>query len=501
MRLSELLTRAGIEYSPEMGDREIKNIVTDSRKVERGSLYICIKGLRFDGHDAIGDAIHRGASAIVAEQVRNVFVGGAAIARSVNTRADSSRLYSAWYGHPAERMRMIGVTGTNGKTSVCHITRHLLTSMGSRCGMIGTLGCASGDGAIMQDMHSSMTTPDPEVLYRELAQMALEGCDTVVMEVSSHSLALDKCAAIGFDTAVFTNLTRDHLDFHGDEEEYFAAKKKLFSMCRRAVINADGEYGKRLIDSTDLPSERVVSVSSLSSGDYTAENLRQRKDNTFEYLLRTPRGSTQIGLPICGRFAVDNSLTAAAIACEYGMTAEGAALALSSVTSVPGRMERVDCGYAVPISVYIDYAHTPDALENVLRTLTHRAGRLILVFGCGGERDRGKRKMMAHVASRYAHFTVITSDNSRGEEPSQIFSDILRGMDKEKPHTVIPDRREAIRFAISIARNGDTVLLAGKGHEQYEIDRTGKHPFDEAFIAREAIREYFPKNEDKEFRH
>ncbi len=493
MKLSALFERAELKYPPEMGDIEIENIVADSRRVRRGSLYVCIRGLHVDGHEMIGEAITKGAAVIVAEPVRDVFVGGAAAIYVENTRSVLARLFHAWYGKPADRLTVVGITGTNGKTSVAWMLSRIFTALGFRCGLIGTVLCESA-GRVLNARSSNtlanMTTPDPEALYAMLAEMVEDGVTHVFMEVTSHALALGKCDAIHFDTAVFTNLTQDHLDFHGSMEAYFRSKEKLFSMCRRAVVCIDDEAGKRIYQNME---HNAVSCSQKERADYTATNIEYLGSDGCRYVWQTPQGSFPLFVPLAGKFSVINSLEAAAVASEYGISAERVSLALSKMEPVPGRMERVRTENDHGIAVFIDYAHTPDALEKLLQSIERDQGRITLVFGCGGERDRSKRREMAQVASRLADFVVVTADNSRSEPPEQIFRDIMRGIDKEKPHILIPHRREAIRYAIANAKRGDTVLLAGKGHEQYEITAEGKRPFDERTIAKEALWEFFPK--------
>lgn len=495
MKLSELFGRAELAYPPEMGDIEIEDIVSDSRRVRKGSLFVCIKGLCVDGHDKIGEAITKGATVIVAEPVRDVFVGGAAAIYVENTRSVLARLYHAWYGNPTDRMTVVGITGTNGKTSVAWMLSRLFTALGFRCGLIGTVRCESA-GRVL-DAHSSnalanMTTPDPEVLYALLAEMVRDGVTHVFMEVTSHALALGKCDAIAFDTAVFTNLTQDHLDFHGSMENYFRAKEKLFFMCRRAVVCIDDEAGKRLYQKTK---EIAVSCSQKEIADHMATNTNTDGSDGCRYVWQTPQGSFPLFVPLAGSFSIINSLEAAAVACNFGIPADRISLALSNIEPVPGRMERVTTEADHGIEVLIDYAHTPDALEKLLQSIDRRRGRVTLVFGCGGERDRSKRHEMAQVASRLADLAIVTSDNSRSEPPEQIFCDIMRGIDKERAHVLIPDRREAIRYAIANAKRGDVVVLAGKGHETYEITAEGRRFFDERAIAKEALREFFPQSD------
>ena len=492
MKVSELFGKAGLPFPAEAGSIEIDQIVTDSRKVRRGCLFLCIKGLHTDGHGYVDDAIKAGAAVIVAEQVRDVCVGGAAAYIMLdNTRKAAALLYNALYGDPVEKLKIIGVTGTNGKTSVCFLLTELFRAAGYRCGLLGTVCCQSADGVALSPQNenrlANMTTPDPEQLYAMLAQMVRDGVEYVFMEVSSHALALCKVDAIRFDTAVFTNLTQDHLDFHHTMEEYFLAKQKLFGMCRRAVINRDDEAGERLLMTAGCP---TVSVS-LTEGDYCALDIETRGMDGSSFRLRTPTETVDVTLPIPGEFSVRNALTAAAVAAEYGIPIEQICAVLMQARGAEGRMERLPIAAEAGISVIIDYAHTPDALEKLLlsvRRFRRQGERILLLFGCGGERDRDKRKKMGRIASQLADTVIVTSDNSRSEDPEQIMAQIIKGMDKERPYIVIGDRRAAIEWAVLSARQGDILLLAGKGHERYEINGEGRRPFDERKIVTAALR-------------
>ena len=493
MKLSELFGNAGLPYPPELGDIPIERIVTDSRHVTPGCLFLCIKGLHTDGHDYVHDAIQAGAAVIVAEQVRDVCVGGAAAQIIVleNTRKAAALLYNALYGEPTKKLKIIGVTGTNGKTSVCFLLRELFEAAGYRCGVLGTVCCHSADGMALSpqntDSLANMTTPDPEDLYRMLSQMAADGVEYVLMEVTSHALALHKVDAIRFDTAVFTNLSRDHLDFHRDMDAYFAAKARLFGMCRRGVVNRDDAYGEQLAQRSSCP----IVTCSMGEGDYCALGAKSLGNAGSAFQFKTPHGVLDAAVGIPGRFSVMNALLAGTVALEHGISVELVARTLETTKGVPGRMERVESGSREDPAVLIDYAHTPDALEKLLLSaweFREDGARITLVFGCGGDRDRGKRAQMARIASRLADFVIVTADNSRGEDPTQIFSDIKKGLDKEKPHRIIPERRRAIEYAVLQARAKDLVILAGKGHERYEIDGAGRHPFDEREIVRDALR-------------
>ena len=499
MKLCELFGRAELEYPPALGDLEITNIATDSRSVSKGSLFICVRGARSDGHEFAVEAIRKGASVIVAEQVCDECVGGAAAWIMLkNTRNAAALLYNAWYNNPVGRLKIIGVTGTNGKTSVTSLLRELLEAWGKRCGVIGTVECRSAGGRMLSlrgsDPLANMTTPDPEVLYAMLAEMAADGAEYVVMEVSSHALALSRVDAIEFRWAVFTNLTEDHLDFHGTMEEYYRAKRLLFQRCRGAVLCIDDPYVRRLAEELTIPFLTCSTV----EGDFCALHRESMGMKGSRFLFKTPAGSYPARLSIPGNFSIINATMAAAVAMGEGMAPERILRVLEKTSGVTGRMEQVRFEPPANFSAVIDYAHTPDALEKILKTLLPlRAGggRLLLLFGCGGDRDRGKRERMGRIASAYSDFVIVTSDNPRGEAREEILSAVLRGIDKEKPYVVIADRREAIEYAVSVAKEGDILLLAGKGHERYEINERGRIPFDEREILREAYRKRTEKQQ------
>ena len=493
MTFERLLASVGIDCPSELCGREVSGVFTDSAKVKKNSIFVCIRGDRYDGHDYIDQAIRAGAEVIVAENVRGIRVGGAALTSVNNTRLCASLLYNEWFGRPSDETKIIGITGTNGKTSVACMLKAIFEQEGYLCALIGTLGIYVGEQKLGSAELSSanMTTPDPETLYASLAQMKQAGVDFVFMEVSSHALAQCRTDAIVFDCAVFTNLTVDHLDFHIDMENYYEAKKKLFLQCRRAVINTDDTAGCRL--ASELEGRRVaITRCSRHEGDLCALNEELKSPIGVEYTLVCGTESSRIRLPsFSGEFSVMNSLQALAVAREYGIAPERAATALEKMQGVRGRLERVVAHPKQKIEIFIDYAHTPDALERTLMSLRRvRRGRsrIILLFGCGGDRDRGKRKQMGAIATRLADLVIISSDNSRSEEPMSIIGDILKGIDKEKEYVVIADRAEAIKAAIcTYTKDGDILLLAGKGHERYEIDARGAHAFDEKEIIREAF--------------
>lgn len=494
MRFEKLLFDAGLECPRELEGKICSGVVTDSRKVTKNCIFVCICGSVCDGHDHIDEAIKAGASVIVAENVRGVCVGGAAIILVENTRLTASLLYNSWYGSPSADLRIIGVTGTNGKTSTALMMLSIFEEAGYPCGFLGTVGYMSVGRRQIRE--AEMTTPDPMTLYSALAEMKRDGAEYVFMEVSSHALAQSRVGAINFDTAVFTNLSEDHLDFHGDMEEYYKAKEILFSQCRRAVINIDDAAGWRLFRS--LENSRMDKKScSLDEGDFCALMPRSMGSLGSEYAIKTANGLHRVFLPLAGEFQIMNSLEAAAVALMHGIPIDRIRKAFASMDGISGRMEPLVGHKKQNFDIFIDYAHTPDALEKLLRSVRafkDDKARIILQFGCGGEREKEKRRMMGQIASRLADFTIITSDNPRNEAPDAIISDILKGVDKEKPYTVIADRRRAIEEAIcTYARRGDVLLLAGKGHETYQIDASGKHGFDEREIVREALRKLYDK--------
>ncbi len=492
MKLSTLFKNAKLDYPSELGDIEITEIITDSRKVRQGCLFLCIKGEHYDGHDYIGDAINAGAKVIVAENVRDVGEGGAAAIICVeNTRRAASLLYNSWYGVNGDDMKIIGVTGTNGKTSVTNILKRIFEADGKRCGLIGTLGCYVGEERIESDSDpvANMTTPDPRELFSILSKMREKGTEYVFIEVSSHALAYSKVDSIRFEAAVFTNLTRDHLDFHLTLENYRKSKAKLFSLCKRAIINVDDKNAEYI--KTSAQCKEIYTVSAVKEADYYAREIGFCSDGV-KYRFVCKGGELPISTRLSGSFALFNTLVAAATADACGISHKAICDGLFALSAIDGRMERVELEGAM-LTVIIDYAHTPDALEKLLlsvRELRREDERIVLLFGCGGDRDRGKRKEMAQIASRLSDFIIVTSDNSRSEPQERIIRDILRGVDKEKEFVTVKDRRDAIEYAVFNSRPRDIIILAGKGHERYEIDATGKHPFDERKIIKEAYRKF-----------
>ena len=490
MCFDDLLLPLGLDCPRELYGVTVSRITTDSRKVIENSIFICVCGSSDDGHNYVEEAIRRGARVIVAEKVRNECVGGAALLCAENTRRLASLLYNLFYKDPVSKMKFIGVTGTNGKTSVSFELLAILESAGYKVGLVGTLGDFScGRRAIKRS--GNMTTPDPDALYSALAEMADDGVEYVVVEVSSHALAQERVAPITFETAIFTNLSEEHLDYHRDMDDYFSAKQKLFLQSKSAVVNIDDPAGKRLYSFLD-GQELLKKSCSRIEGDFCALDARITINGTSYVLIENydKCNAYSVRLNALGDFQVMNSLEALAAARLCGVDINTAINALSTISAPVGRLEKIS-EPTDDIEVLVDYAHTPKALEALLqsvRVAAPRPSRLVLVFGCGGDRDKGKRKTMGQIASRLADFTVVSSDNPRSEDPKDIIRDILKGINKEKEFAVIESRRDAILAAITqYARKGDTVILAGKGHEDYEITSEGKRPFDERKIAKEAL--------------
>lgn len=494
MLFEKIFLEIGLECPSVLEGRIASGIVTDSRRVIKDCIFVCLSGSVCDGHDHIDEAIRAGAAVIVAEKVRGMCEGGAAIILVENTRLTASLLYNVWFGRPAQTLKIIGVTGTNGKTSTALMTKKIFEAAGYPCGFLGTIGYRSVSDRILS--YAEMTTPDPERLYGALAEMKRDGAEYVFMEVSSHALVQCRADAIEFDTAVFTNLTEDHLDFHKDMESYYKAKEKLFTLCRRAVVNVDDAAGRVLFHSLKERGADVKSCS-LDKGDFCALLPKLKGAQGCEYALKTEQGIYIISLSLAGEFQIMNSLQAIAVALMHGIPIEKIKRALGELKLISGRMERLVAHERQNFDIFIDYAHTPDALEKLLHSVRGFKGessRITLLFGCGGEREKEKRKLMGQIASRLADTVVITSDNSRGEDTDVIISDILKGIDKESEYVVIKDRREAIERAVrEFVRKGDILLLAGKGHESYQITEKGKIRFDEREIVKEALERLYIK--------
>ncbi len=478
----DALSRAGLLVTaPENGPLpDIIGLTADARRLAPGMLFCAVRGAVLDGHKFVADAAARGAAAALVESQQPVRIPQILVR---NGRRAAAAAAETWYERPAARLQLIGVTGTNGKTTSVILARHVLSAQWPM-GAIGTLGCFDPAGEMVESEAGNLTTPGPIDLQATLAALVERGAAGVAMEVSSHSLDQGRVDGLLFRAAIFTNLTRDHLDYHETFEAYFSAKAKLVGYLADAglaVVNADDAAWLRL---PQTPRRITFGVAESDAGhpDVIARDVRiDAKGARFR--LVTPDGTYPVALPLLGRFNVANALGVAACAIGLGVPSPVVAERLSTAPQVPGRMERIAVD---PCVVLRDYAHTPDALERALesvREVTTSGGRVIAVFGAGGDRDRGKRAPMGEIAARLADVAIATSDNPRTEDPERILDDVEAGM-SGKPHYRIVDRRAAIGQALELAREGDTILLAGKGHETYQVIGTTKEPFDEREIVR-----------------
>jgi len=468
---------------------EITELAYDSRSVVPGTLFFCLRGEKSDGHSFIEAALKAGASAVCLEGTASLPEGIPALLVT-NSREALAGAAAAFFDYPAARLRLVGVTGTNGKTTTVHLVDQILSAAGRRSGLLGTAGNRIG----VETVPSSHTTPESLDLQRWLHKALAAGLQDVCLEVSSHALDQGRVRECWFDVVAFTNCTQDHLDYHGSMENYAAAKALLFTDYAarsavakgpvKAVINFDDRYGR---DIASLAEAEVLGYAIERPADITASSL-QREGAASIFTLKTPDWQREVRLPLIGDFNVYNALAAAAITFALGVEADIIVEALSKAGSAPGRLELVDAGQ--PFTVLVDYAHTPDGLEKVLSSLSARTGgRLIAVFGCGGDRDRGKRPLMGEVVARLADLAVVTSDNPRSEGPEAIIRDILPGMTTGKAERLIePDRARAISLALEAAEAGDIVLIAGKGHEDYQIIGTERQHFDDRETAAGILR-------------
>jgi UDP-N-acetylmuramoyl-L-alanyl-D-glutamate--2,6-diaminopimelate ligase len=482
----------GAEVLSEKGNPDVSSVEYDSRRVKPGSLFVAMHGDTSDGNRFIDRAIEAGAVAIVTDSASENPRERAAWAVVPHGRRALARISENFYHRPAERLAITGVTGTNGKTTTAFLVEAILSAAARKSVLIGTIEYHVA-GRTYPAPH---TTPEALELARLFSEAVGQGATDAVMEVSSHALAQQRIFGVPFDVAIFTNLTRDHLDYHQTMEQYFAAKRVLFEGCgteapRAAVANLDDECGAELAEFSRKRSSMVLTYG-WSRGDFRAEKVDITARGTrFDLMASEQR--LAIFSPLIGRVNVYNILAAAAAGSARGCSLDAIARGVSCLTHVPGRFERVDCGQ--PFTVVVDYAHTDDALKNLTslaREFVSRSGataRVLTLFGCGGDRDRAKRPLMGEAAGRGSDFVVLTSDNPRSEDPRAIINDALVGLQKSgAKYSVEPDRRKAIGLAIGEARPGDIVLLAGKGHEKVQVTRAGSHPFDDAQVAREMLK-------------
>jgi UDP-N-acetylmuramoyl-L-alanyl-D-glutamate--2,6-diaminopimelate ligase len=462
----------------------VLRICCDSRQVEKGSLFFALQGEKLDGNRFVQEAVHRGAVAVVSDADDLKVPHEISVLRVKDARRSMARAAAAFYGHPTRTVQLVGITGTNGKTTTSYVLHSIFRARQETAGLIGTIECLIGDRSIP----SQNTTPESIHLQGFLAELRDQGCHRAVMEVSSHALEMHRVDGCHFKVAVFTNLTRDHLDFHQTMDRYFDAKRKLFFGVEApapewAVLNVDDDRGVRL--SAEVPSKKITY--GLHPG---ADVYASGVESSFEglkFTARTPRGPIPVESTLAGTPNVYNILAALASSIAMEIDMDEIREGIRNLRSVPGRFERVDCGQ--PFAVVVDYAHTDDALKNVLttaRALTKH--RVITVFGCGGDRDRSKRPLMGEVAGRLSDFTILTSDNPRSEDPLRIIADAVVGLQRATDrYAVEPDRGNAIRRALEGARAGDIVLLTGKGHETYQILADHTLPFDDREVAREIL--------------
>ena len=477
MRLRELLEGMEVISQTISPDTEITHVCVDSRATQKGSLFVAVPGNRCDGGHYARQAVDRGAVCVVCQSELPPDLPWVKVR---DARLALSQLACRWYGHPSRQLTMLGVTGTNGKTTVTYLLRHILQRTGMKTGLIGTVQNIVGE----QTLPAQRTTPDALQIQQLLSAMTKNGCSHAVMEVSSHALDQHRAEGIDFAVGIFTNLTEDHLDYHGTMGCYCDAKAKLFQMSRMGVCNADDPWTERLLAGASCPS---VYYGIHNPAEVWAEDIFLHS-RSVDFTVCTARTRMPVHLGVPGRFSVYNALGAIAACGELGIPPEECAAALATFPGVAGRMEVVPTP-GKPYTLLIDYAHTPDALENVLKTVRGFAqNRVIAVFGCGGDREREKRPLMGHIAGKLADLTIITSDNPRTEEPMAIIRDILPGIaGAEDKYIVEPDRRGAIALAMGRAAAGDVIVLCGKGHETYQEIGDKTIPMDEREIVRSLL--------------
>ena len=483
MKLNDIIN--GLEIIKVNGnlDLDITNIEYDSRKVRENTLFICIKGFNSDGHKYIQNAIKSGAKSFLVQD--DINIDGYTFIRVNDTRASMAKIADNFYNHPSKKFGVIGVTGTNGKTSITTLLSEILKSNNNKVGLIGTIKIFDGE----EEIQSNSTTPESIELQNYFNAMLNNKCDYCSMEVSSHSLALNRVDETDFKLGLFTNLTPDHLDFHKDLEDYRKSKEKLFFKTSIAnIINIDDDGGKKIYENIKYLKTPVYTYGIDNEADFMARDI-QISANGVSYKLKTPTYEDDIFVPIPGKFTVYNTLAVIAACYMLNLDKDVIIKTLKNTNGITGRFEIVENDK--DINVIIDYAHTPDALENILNTVKEFAkGDIITVFGCGGDRDKIKRPLMGKISQKLSDICIITSDNPRNENPNLIIEDILSGLDKDiKNYKVIIDRKEAIEQAIKIAKKDDIIIIAGKGHENYQIIGKNKYHFDD----KEIVKSYLMK--------
>ncbi|WP_195970351.1 UDP-N-acetylmuramoyl-L-alanyl-D-glutamate--2,6-diaminopimelate ligase [Clostridium thermobutyricum] len=483
MELKKLLEGLHYEIIKGKNDGEVKNVNYDSRKVLQGDLFVCIKGFTSDGHKFASKAIENGAKYIVCEEIVECN-DDITLIKVEDSRKALAVIGSNFYENPKDKLKIIGVTGTNGKTTTAFMIKSILENAGKKVGLIGTIANYIGD----EKLDTERTTPESLELHELFSKMVKENVEFCVMEISSHSLELDRVYGIRFQSGLFTNLTRDHLDFHKTFENYYKAKFKLFPRSEQSIINIDTDWGKRVVEDLEALDIKNYKTYSLKEGNIIAKDIVEHGMDT-KFTVDLDGEKEEMLLPIPGNYNIYNALGAILACKNSGLKLREIKEGLKDV-SVPGRCERVMKNMNLPYEILIDYAHTPDGLLNILETCREfTKGRLISVFGCGGDRDKLKRPEMGDIGTRLSDIAIITSDNPRTEDEESIIEDIIKGV-KEGEYIKITNRREAIKKALEIAKKDDVILIAGKGHETYQILKTGKIHFDE----REVIEEILKKN-------
>lgn len=479
MKLITLLENIDFDFKGSI-EVEINEINYDSRKINRGDVFVAISGLSVDGHSFIDIAIRKGAATIICE--KEIEIEGVTVIKVKDSRKALAILSANYFSHPEKKMKIIGVTGTNGKTTSVFMMKKIFESKGFKVGLVGTIANYIGDRKIRTDR----TTPESLELFKLFDDMVKEKVDYCLMEVSSHSLELFRVYGINFSEGIFTNLTQDHLDFHNTFENYFNAKAKLFKNCEKSIINIDDSYGIRLSEGI----KDKITFSIEGKGDLNAKSLYLNTKGV-EFDLYYINEKVKVKLNIAGVYNVQNALGCIGAAICEGFTLAEAVTGIEELLAVPGRCETVTHGSALNYDIILDYAHTPDGLLNILKTVREfTEKKLITVFGCGGDRDKNKRPLMGEIAERLSDFIIITSDNPRSEEPLEIINDIMVGIKKED-NIIIENRREAIKASMKMAKEGDVVVIAGKGHEDYQILKNGTIHFDEREIINEIIKELY----------
>jgi len=479
MKLEELIKAVNAQHINGPAETEISGIAYDSRRVGPGYLFVAVQGHLVDGTQYITAAVANGAAAVVSESELDLGVGCTHVQVPCARRA-LAEIATVYYGDLSRSLDVIGITGTNGKTTTAHMIRDLLRAVGRKPGLIGTVAYEIGERTIP----ASRTTPEAPDIHSMFQQMKETGCDSVVMEVSSHAIALQRVHGIDFKIGIFTNLTQDHLDFHGDIESYFKVKSGLFQGLEKAVVNLDDPWGRKLLDGKEPDAEMVT------YGFDKQAMVRAHREAVTEkgcrFRVDSPWGSVKVRLQLLGRFNIHNALAAFTAGGLLGIDPNLMAKALADIQRIPGRLELI--ANRKKKKIFVDYAHTDDALRNVLTTLREiTRGRLVVVFGCGGNRDRGKRRLMGLAAAELADYSIITSDNPRGEEPAVIAANIVDGFSSDDRYEIILDRYKAIAAGIAKTGRRDILLVAGKGHETYqEFDGT-MVPFDDRETVRELI--------------